>query len=125
MSIASKKYYELAKKTEEEMDSAGDEKTKRELRKVCGQIYFYSGIEAIEFILSKVGVSLYSISSHKERKEVMQRNFKHFKKPMEIIQKYSILIDYDYRRKVAYKGENGNKFIAIKEFAELCQDELK
>lgn len=125
MSIASKKYFEIAMNVEKEMESAVDDKTKKELRKVCGQLYFYSGIEAIEFILFKSGVSLYSIFNHKERKDVIQKNFTKFKKPNEILQKYSILIDYDYRRKVAYRGEDGNKFIVLKEFAQLCQEELR
>lgn len=125
MSISSRKYHQLAESVEKELESAGDEKTKRELRKVCGQLYFYSGLSAIEFVLSKSGISLYSIASHKERKDLIQRNYTLFKKPNEVLQKYSILVDYDYRRKVAYKGEDGNKFIVIKEFAQLCQEELE
>jgi len=38
--------------------------------------------------------------------------------------KFEIMINYDYRRKVAYKGENSNKFLLVKEFAQICQNEI-
>lgn len=124
MSLASKKYFEIAKATEKEMESKTDEKEKKELRKVAAQNYFYSGVEAIESILKKSGISIYSINNHKDRLDVLKKNSRQFKDPVAIILKYEILINYDYRRKVAYKGENGNKFILLKEFADVCQREL-
>ena len=125
MSLASKKYYAIAKKSEEEMDNSSDDTEKKELRKVTAQNYFYSGVEAIEFILKKAGVSIYSITNHKDRLDIIKKHSAQFKDPMTLVLKYEILINYDYRRKVAYKGENGNKFIIIKEFADICQKELE
>ena len=81
--------------------------------------------ENFEHILKKAGISLYSISNHKERLEVIKKNSSQFKDPIKLALKYEIMINYDYRRKVAYKGENGNKFLTVKEFADICQEELK
>ena len=125
MSFASKKYFAIAKETEKEMDECNDEPKKKELRKVAAQNYFYSGIDALEYVLKKAGVSIYSINNHKDRLDIIKKNSRQFKDPASVALKYEIMIDYDYRRKVAYKGENGNKFILIREFAEICQRELE
>ncbi|MBI2129453.1 hypothetical protein HYU07_04390 [Candidatus Woesearchaeota archaeon] len=125
MSLASKKYYEIAKQVEEEMNLAINEQEKKELRKVAAQNYFYSGVEAIEHILKKSGLSIYSITNHKERLDIIKKYSRQFKDPAAIALKYEILINYDYRRKVAYKGENGNKFVLIREFADACKRELE
>jgi len=125
MILASKKYYAIAKQTEKEMDDTPDESERKELRKVTAQNYFYSGIEAIESILKQAGVSMYSINNHKDRLEIIKRNSRQFKDPVTVALKYELMINYDYRRKVAYKGENGNKFLVVKEFAEVCQKELE
>ena len=125
MSLASKTYFRLAQETEELMDKEQDEKNKKEYRKVAGQNYFYSAIEAIEWILKKAGIDLYSINSHKDRLEVIKKNSGQFKNPASLILKFEIMINYDYRRKVTYKGEDGNKFITVKEFAQICQNELR
>lgn len=125
MSLASKTYFQLAKEAEELMSKEKDEQKKREYRKVSAQNYFYSAIEAIEWILKKAGIDLYSINTHKERLDVVRRNSNQFKDPSSLILKFEILIDYDYRRKTAYKGENSKKFSFVKEFAQLCQNEIK
>lgn len=125
MSLASRKYYQIALQIEKELELEEDPAKKRELRKVAGQNFFYCGVEAIEFILKRSGVDLYSINDHKERLKVIQKYANQFKQPAELVLKYQIMIEYDYRRKVAYKGENGNKFKLIKEFAEVCMRELE
>ena len=81
-------------------------------------------MEAIESVLKKSGIDLYSINNHEERLHLVKKNSSLFKDPINIILKFEIMINYDYRRKVAYKGENGNKFIIVKEFAQLCQHEI-
>lgn len=124
MSLASKTYFQFARAAEELMEKEKDELKKKEYRKVAGQIYFYSAIEAIEWILKKAGIDLYSINSHQERLAVVKKNSRQFKDPLNLILKFEIMLNYDYRRKVAYKGENGNKFLVVKEFARICQDEL-
>jgi hypothetical protein len=124
MSLAAKTYFRFAKEAERLMDLEKDEVKKREYRKVAGQNYFYSANEALEFILKKSGIDLYSINSHQDRLALVKKNSNQFKEPARLILKFEIMINYDYRRKVAYKGENGNKFLIVKEFAELCQNEI-
>lgn len=125
MSLASKTYFKFAKQAEELMDKETEERNKKEYRKVAAQNYFYSAIEAIEFVLKKAGIDLYSINNHQERINIVKKNSNLFKEPAKLILKFEIMINYDYRRKVAYKGENGNKFKLVKELAQLCQDEIQ
>ena len=124
MSIASKTYYKFAQEAELMMDKEIDSNKKKEFRKVAGQNYFYSANEAMEFILKKAGLYLYSINNHNDRLNVIKKNANLFKNAEQIILKFEIMINYDYRRKITYKGENGNKFLLLKELAELCQNEL-
>lgn len=106
------------------MEREKEEARKKEYRKVAGQNYFYSAVEALESILKKSGIDLYSINSHQERLTLVKKNSQQFKNPLPLILKFEIMINYDYRRKVAYKSEDGNKFLLVKEFAELCQHEI-
>ncbi len=125
MNLASKTYFKLAQQTEELMNKETDEIKKREYRKVVAQNYFYSSIEAIESVLKKSGIDLYSINNHKERLNIVKKNSTLFKDPASLVLKFEIMINYDYRRKVAYKGENGNKFLLVKELAEVSQNEIR
>ncbi len=123
-SLASKMYFRFAQEAERLMTEEQDELKKKEYRKVAGQNYFYAAIEALEMVLRHAGVDLYSINSHQERLRVLKMQSRLFKNPQDVILKLEILINYDYRRKVAYKGENGNKFLVLKELAVLCQHEI-
>ena len=125
MSLASKTYYKFAQEAEHLMEKEKDEKKKKEYRKVSAQNYFYSSIEAIESILKKAGINLYSINSHQKRIDIVKKNSNQFKDAASLILKFEIMINYDYRRKVAYKGENSNKFLLVKELAQLCQNEIQ
>lgn len=125
LSLASKTYFKFAQEAEDLMNKEQDEKNKREYRKVSSQNYFYSATEALEWILKKSGISIYSINSHKDRLEMVKKNSNLFKNAATLVLKFEIMINYDYRRKVAYKGENGNKFLLVKELAEICQNEIK
>ena len=124
MSLSSKTYFRFAQEAEESMNQEADLAKKKEYRKVAAQNYFYSSMEAIESVLKRSGIDLYSINNHEERLHLVKKNSSLFKDPINIILKFEIMINYDYRRKVAYKGENGNKFIIVKEFAQLCQHEI-
>lgn len=118
-------FWEKAQEVIEDMRSfAGDEAQLREYRKVAGQLLFYAGISAIEHILSQK-MSIYTIGDHKKRGKAIAENMHLFKNSDKIKRYYGILTEseFDYRRKVAYKGENGNKFALLKEFAELCLQE--
>ncbi|MBU2638390.1 MAG: hypothetical protein KJ955_05430 [Nanoarchaeota archaeon] len=98
----------------------------REYRKVAGQFLFYAGISAIEHILSQK-MSIYTRGDHKKRGKAIAENMHLFKDGERVKRYYEILTEseFDYRRKVAYKGENGNKFALLKEFAELCLREAE
>lgn len=127
MMPASKLFWKKAQEVIEEMKTLkGDEKQIKEYRKVAGQLLFYAGINAIEEILSKK-VSAYAIKNHEMRRELLRKHIDIFKNGEKIERYYGILIqkEFDYRRKVAYRGENGNKFALLMEFAKLCIDELE
>ena len=100
----------------------GDERQLKEYRKVAGQLLFYTGINAIEEVLTKM-ISAYAVGNHKKRGELLKQNIALFGEHGEdILRSYQILTEpeTDYRRKVAYKGENGSKFVRMKEFARIC-----
>lgn len=125
MNLASKTYLKFAEEAEDLMEKEKDEVRRKEYMKVACQNYFYSAVESIENVLKKAGIDLYSINSHKERLEIVKKNSNLFKDPASLILKFEIMINYDYRRKIAYKGENGNKFKLVKEFAQICQNEIE
>ena len=124
---SSKLFWKKAQEVIEEMKTLkGDEKQIKEYRKVAGQLLFYAGINAIEEILSKK-ISSYVVGNHEKRGEELRKHIGLFKNGEKIERYYNIMIkgEHDYRRKVAYKGENGNKFALLEEFAKLCIDELE
>lgn len=126
MKEASIIFWEKAQEVMDEMQAfAGNEPQLREFRKVAGQLLFYAGISAIEKILSQK-MSIYVIGDHKKRGKAIAGNLHLFKNGEKIKRYYYILTEseFDYRRKVAYKGENGNKFALLKEFAEICMREI-
>ncbi|MFO8016522.1 MAG: hypothetical protein R6U32_05445 [Candidatus Woesearchaeota archaeon] len=124
---SSKLFWKKAREATEEMKTfKGDERQIKEYRKVAGQLFFYAGINAIEEVLSKK-VSAYVVGNHEKRGEELRKHISLFRNGEKIERYYNILIkrEFDYRRKVAYKGENGNKFALVEEFAKLCIDELE
>ncbi|MDI6737244.1 MAG: hypothetical protein QME12_01885 [Nanoarchaeota archaeon] len=126
MKEASIIFWEKAQEVIKEMEAfAGNEQQLKEFRKVAGQLLFYAGISAIEKILSQK-MSIYVIGDHKKRGKAIADNLHLFKNGEKIKRYYGILTEseFDYRRKVAYKGENGNKFALLREFAELCMEEI-
>lgn len=105
---------------------AGNERQLKEDRKVAGQLLFYAGINAIEEILA-AKISAYAVGDHKKRGILLVKNLSLFPSHGEkILRYYRILTEHetDYRRKVAYKGENGNKFVLLQEFSRLCIEEV-
>ena len=127
MLTASQIFWEKAQETIKDMGAhKGDERQLREYRKVAGQLLFYAGVNAIEFILSRK-ISIYVIGNHKKRGHLLRENIYLFKNGEKIERYYKILVEpeIDYRRKVAYKGENGNKFALLEEFAKICIQELE
>jgi hypothetical protein len=103
----------------------GDTKEKDiALIRVASQNYWYAGISAIEHILkTKASVPQYQIKDHNSRYELMKKHYSVFFSE-DIHRKYFIMHKEQIRRKTAYKGENGNNFLQLKEFAEICMKEL-
>ena len=124
---ASKLFWRKAQEIIEEMKFLrGEEKQLKEYRKVAGQLLFYAGINAIEEVLSKK-ISAYVIGNHEKRGLELRKNISLFKNGEKIERYYNILIqkESDYRRKVAYRGENGNKFALMLDFAKICIEEIE
>lgn len=127
MKQASQIFWKKAQETIEDMKNhQGDEKQLREYRKVAGQLLFYAGITAIEEILS-TKINAYAVGNHEKRGQALREHIHLFRNGERIERYYKILIEpgIDYRRKVAYRGENGHKFALLEEFAKLCIEELE
>ena len=116
---AAKSHFEIAeefnKKREEEPDN--DKKTAHMV--VAAQNYFYCSINAIEYVLFK------------EKREHSFNHENRFRKISEYIELFSSefrelydKVDRDLRTKVAYRGENSQKFEAVKKLAQLAVDLL-
>ena len=88
MSLAAKTYFRFAQEAERLMDQEPGPEQKKEYRKVAGQNYFYSAMEAIEAVLRKTGADLYSINSHQDRLQAVKKNSSHFKEPAALILKF-------------------------------------
>lgn len=127
MEYASQIFWRKANEMILEMEKhAGNERQLKEDRKVAGQLLFYAGINAIEEVLS-AKISAYAVGDHKKRGILLAKNLNLFPSHGEkILRYYRILTEHetDYRRKVAYKGENGNKFVLLQEFSRLCIEEV-
>ena len=125
MEHASRIFWRIAQQILAEMQAhAGEEKQLREYRKVAGQVLFYAGINSIEEVLARK-VSAYAVGNHQKRGELLSKHLMLFGRDGEkILRYYRILTDQgtDYRRKVAYKGENGSKFALLKEFTQMCME---
>ena len=120
---AAKAHYEVAEEYKKKSEEEKDPQKKIGLRTVAAQNYFYAGINAIEAVLAD---SIVHSADHEERLVNIERNYTKFKNPQEIHIKYLPLLKSSekYRSKVAYKGENGNKFLSLIEFAKVCMKEI-
>lgn len=120
---ASKEYYRIAKEIESKMEAEKDENNKTGLRMVAGQNYFYAGVEAIEGVLKENGIS---IADHQDRIRKIEQNYRLFKNADMLLLKHKLLTQegLNYRRAVAYRGENGKKFLTVKDFADTSLKEL-
>lgn len=88
---------------------------------VAGQNFFYAAINFIEARLASVGAHS---NDHADRLTLMLKNHTMFTDS--IISKYKLCVGSEtrYRGKVTYRGENGNKYLKLKELAEeLCKNE--
>lgn len=121
--MASKEFFQVAKAMEERLNKESDTEKKAALRMVAAQCYFYAAVEAIESILQDAGII---VEDHRDRIRKIEQNYRLFKAPNDLLTKHKIITQegLNYRRRVAYRGENGNKFIALKEFGEISQEEI-
>lgn len=121
--LASKEFYQVAQAMEEKMNKETDPEKKTALRMVAAQCYFYAAVEAIESVLSNAGIT---VENHRDRIRKIEQNYRLFKNPNDLLTKHKIITQegLNYRRKVGYRGENGNKFVILKEFGEIAQKEI-
>ena len=110
---AADKHLEIAEDLNRQMIETKDEDLRVSLRTVAAQNYFYAAINFIESIFARKNEHSFN---HENRFRKLFENSALFSK--DIIELYQ-LVDRDLRNKVAYRGENGEKYAAIKKLAEL------
>ncbi len=111
---AAKTHFDIAKEFDTKYFAEKDEETKIGLRTVAAQNYFYAAVNAIERMFAEK-LEQHSFN-HENRMRKLLENPTLFSK--EIITLYE-LVDRDLRNKVAYRGENGKKYEAVKKLATL------
>ena len=124
LKLAAKKYYNIGKQTQEELNDTQDVNMQSALRMVCGQNYFYAFVSAID---AKLMVKNIRSKDHRDRRRLITLNASLFKDAQSLDRMYEILMgnELNYRIKVAYRGENGTKFERLKEAGEIAMQEIK
>ena len=112
--IAAQTHFSLAENTHFQYIAENDADKRVALRTVAAQNYFYAAVNAIEKILAEK-IEQHSFN-HENRMRKMVENSSLFSQ--EILTLYE-LVDRDLRNKVAYRGENGKKYEAVKRLATL------
>ncbi len=112
---AARSHFEIAEEFCKKMLDESDKDKKTAYMVVSAQNYFYCSINAIEYILfkEKKGHSF----NHENRFRKVKEYFNIF--PSEFVELYD-QVDRDLRNKVAYRGENSEKFEALKKLAHLA-----
>ncbi len=116
---AAKEHLAIAERLDAQNAEEKDTNKKIALRTVAAQNYFYSSVNAIESIFAKK-LEQHSFN-HENRMRKMVENPTLFSQ--EVLTLYE-LVDRDLRNKVAYKGENGQKYESVKKLAKLLVKEL-
>lgn len=113
--IAAGMHLKFAREVDELLKRQSEPDIKTAHISVAGQNFFYAAINFIEARLAKVGVHS---NDHDSRLELMLKNHGLFSDS--IISKYKLCVGSEtrYRGKVTYRGENGNKYLKLKELAE-------
>jgi D-hexose-6-phosphate mutarotase len=112
--IAAQTHFDIAEQVHAEYEAEQNNEKKIALRTVSAQNYFYAAVNAIEKILAEK-LEQHSFN-HENRMRKIVENQSLFSQ--EIIALYE-LVDRDLRNKVAYRGENGKKYEAVKRLATL------
>lgn len=116
---AAKEHFAIAERLDTQNTEEKDANKKIALRTVAAQNYFYASVNSIEAIFAKK-LEQHSFN-HENRMRKMVENISLFSQ--EILALYEI-VDRDLRNKVAYKGENGQKYETVKKLAKLLVREI-
>ena len=109
---SAKEHFRIAKELDKKYTLEKNQNKKIAIRTVAAQNYFYARINVIEAILAIK--ELHSFN-HENRARKVFENPDLFNE--EILTLFN-LVDRDIRNKIAYRGENGEKYKNIKKFAE-------
>ncbi len=116
--LIAKTHFRLAEEVHKEYEQA-EEDNRTAFRCVAAQNYFYSAINIMEAILAEK--ELHSFS-HENRARKLLENSELFSD--EIIELFD-QVDRNIRNKVAYRGENGEKYKLLRRFAALMIEQTK
>lgn len=113
--LAPKLHVEFARTIDGELKTQTEPDSRTAHISVAGQNFFYAAINFIEARLAWVGTHS---SDRDNRLFLMLKNHAMFSDG--IISKYKLCTGQEtrYRGKVTYRGENGNKYLKLKELAE-------
>ena len=117
--IAAKAHFQIAEDFDGQCNNEKNEEKKIALRTVAAQNYFYASLNAIEEIFAKQ-LEQHSFN-HENRIRKMVENPSLFSQ--EVLTLYEV-VDRDLRNRVAYKGENGQKYETVKKLARLLVKEV-
>lgn len=110
---AADRYFEIAEQTNKIYELEKDPDKRIALRSVAAQNYFYASVSWIESIFAAKEMHSFN---HKNRWTRMWENPSLFSQ--EIRNLYQ-MIERDFRNKVSYRGENGEKYETIKKLAQI------
>lgn len=112
--IAAKTHFDIAETSHQQYNAEQGADKKIALRTVAAQNYFYAAINAIECIFAEK-VEQHSFN-HENRLRKLVENSSFFSRDAILLYEQ---VDRDIRNKVAYRGENGKKYEAVKKLATL------
>lgn len=118
-SYAAKFHFEVAEAYDKKFQEEIDTNKKTAYMVVAAQNYFYSAINAIEYKFFK------EKGAHSFNHENRYRKIKEYVGlfSVELVKLYN-LVDRDFRNKVAYKGENSEKYETVKRLANVAKELL-
>ena len=112
---AAKLHFEIAENLNKKQEDESDKDGKTAYMVVAAQNYFYCSINAVEYVLFKEKKE--HSFNHENRFRKVKEYFNIF--PSEFVELYD-KVDRDIRNKVAYRGENSQKFEMMKKLAHLA-----
>lgn len=113
--LAAKLYFEVAEAKNKEYELEPEQTRCIALLVVAAQNYFYAAVNWIEAVFARNEEHSFN---HENRMSKIWENRPLFGE--EIVNIYQ-LVERDYRNKVTYRGENGQKYENIKKLAQLLE----